>query len=115
MFKFRSGTHGLNKELGRHRGREGRKKECLLWDDECESVSHVLWDCAVYNTLRNDFMCRWLELLRDRFEHFESLDSFEKIFTIWNIRMTMRQDRDDYVHVMQLDNGNSQASANPIL
>ena len=29
LFKFRSGTHGLNEELGRHRGREGRK-ECLL-------------------------------------------------------------------------------------
>ena len=23
MFKFRSGTHSLNEELGRHRGREG--------------------------------------------------------------------------------------------
>ena len=31
------------KELGKHRGREGRK-ECLLCDAECESVSHVLWD-----------------------------------------------------------------------
>ena len=51
MFKFRSGTHGLNEELGGHRRREGRK-ECLLCDDECESVSHVLWDCLVYNTLR---------------------------------------------------------------
>ena len=29
MFNFRSGTHGLTEELGRHRGREGRK-ECLL-------------------------------------------------------------------------------------
>ena len=52
MFKFRSGTHGLNEELGRHRGREGRK-ECLR-NDECESISHVLWDCLVYSTLRND-------------------------------------------------------------
>ena len=26
---LRSGTHGLNEELGRHRGREGRK-ECLV-------------------------------------------------------------------------------------
>ena len=25
MFKFRSGTHGLNEELGRHRGREGKE------------------------------------------------------------------------------------------
>ena len=32
MFKFRSGTHGLNEELGRHKGREGMK-ECLLCDD----------------------------------------------------------------------------------
>ena len=47
-FKFRSGTHGLNEELGRHKGREGRK-ECLLCDDECESVSHVLWDFLVYS------------------------------------------------------------------
>ena len=26
----RSGTHGLNEELGRHRGREG-KKECVYY------------------------------------------------------------------------------------
>ena len=32
----------------------------------------------VYNTLRNDFMCKLRGLLGDRFEHFESLDSFEK-------------------------------------
>ena len=38
-----------------HRGRE-RRKECLLCDNECESISHVLWDCPVYSTLRNDFM-----------------------------------------------------------
>ena len=50
LFKFRSGTHGLNEELGRHRGREGRK-ECLLCDAECESVSHVLWDCPAYASM----------------------------------------------------------------
>ena len=77
MFKFRSGTHGLNEELGRHRGREGRK-ECLLCDDECESVSHILWDCPVYNTLRNYFLCKLQELLGDWLEHFESLDSIGK-------------------------------------
>ena len=38
LFKFRSGTHGLNEELGRHRGREG-KTECSLCGDECENVS----------------------------------------------------------------------------
>ena len=50
-----SGTHGLNEELGRHRGREGRK-ECLLCDAECESVSHVLWDCPAYASIRSAFM-----------------------------------------------------------
>ena len=28
LFKFRSGINGLNEDLGRHRGREG-KKECV--------------------------------------------------------------------------------------
>ena len=41
LFKFRSGTRGLNEELGMHRGREG-SKECELCGNECESVSHVL-------------------------------------------------------------------------
>ena len=45
LFKFRSGTHGLNEELGRHRGREGRK-ECLLCDAVlvmcCGIVLHTL-------------------------------------------------------------------------
>ena len=45
LFKFRSGTHGLNEELGRHRGREG-KLECTLCGAEYESVVHVLWECT---------------------------------------------------------------------
>ena len=40
LFKFRSGTHGLNEELGRHRGRES-KSECVLCGAECVSVVHV--------------------------------------------------------------------------
>ena len=77
LFKFRSGTHGLNEELGRHRGREGRK-ECFLCDAECESVSHVLWDCPAYASIRSAFMLELRRELGDRFEHFQSLDSFEK-------------------------------------
>ena len=30
QFRFRSGTHGLNEELGWHRGRNGMT-ECILW------------------------------------------------------------------------------------
>ena len=43
--KFGSGTHGLNEELGRHRGREG-KSEYTLCGAECESVVHMLWECS---------------------------------------------------------------------
>ena len=45
LFKFRSCTHRLNEELGRHRGREG-KTECFLCGNERENVSHVLWECS---------------------------------------------------------------------
>ena len=77
MFKFRSGTHGLNEELGRHRGREGAK-ECVLCDAECESVSHVLWECPAYSSVREAFISKLKVALGDRFKHFESLDSFRK-------------------------------------
>ena len=40
LFKFRSGTHGLNEELGRHSDRDGRV-ECILCGAECESVVGV--------------------------------------------------------------------------
>ena len=49
LFKFRSGTHGLNEELGRHRGREDNK-ECDLCGNYsvrlsvkcCGSVQHIV-------------------------------------------------------------------------
>ena len=41
MFKFRSGMHVLNKQLGRYREREGKMK-CLLCGNECENASYVL-------------------------------------------------------------------------
>ena len=41
LFKFTSGTHGLNEELGRHRGREG-KVECSICGAECECGSCVV-------------------------------------------------------------------------
>ena len=34
LFKYRSGMHGLNEELGRYRAREG-KSECTSWGVEC--------------------------------------------------------------------------------
>ena len=78
LFKFRSGTHGLNEELDRHRGREGNK-ECVLCGNECESVSHVLWECsAYYSNSRADFLLKLQEKLGNRFERFDALDSLGK-------------------------------------
>ena len=59
LFKFKSGTHGLNEELGRHRGRE----ECTLCGAECESVVHVLWECS--SSSRASFLLKLEELLGD--------------------------------------------------
>ena len=47
---------------------------CLLCDAECKSVSHVLWDCPAYAAIRSAFMLELRRELRDRFEHFQSLD-----------------------------------------
>ena len=60
MFKFKSGTHGLNQELEEGRG---ERSSYYVHNDECEGVSHVLWDCPVYSTIKNDFMCKLQELL----------------------------------------------------
>ena len=64
----------MNEELGRHRGREG-KKECLFCGDECESVSHVLWECPAYNICRSDFTAKLQDFLGEGFQDFQSLDS----------------------------------------
>ena len=72
-----SHTHGLNEELGRHRGREG-KTECSLCGDECENVSHVLWKCSAYSSSRACFIKKLQELLEGEYEDFESLDKVEK-------------------------------------
>ena len=68
--------HG-KEELGRHRGRES-KTECSLCGDECENVSHVLWECSAYSGTRTCFIKKLQELLEDEYEDFESLGKAEK-------------------------------------
>ena len=77
MFKFRSGTNGLNEELGRHRGRND-DRQCKLCGEECESVVHVLWECPVYDTIRSTFMGKLKNLLGGIFEEFSALNNVEK-------------------------------------
>ena len=63
LFKFRSGTHGVNEELhmyiGRHKGRNGMT-ECILCGDECESAVRVLWECPAKDLLTRIVGKRWL-------------------------------------------------------
>ena len=80
--------------LGRREGRQ----ECLLCENECESFNHFFGDYFVYSTLRNDFMCKLQELLRDRFEHFERLDNFEKESFVLGSEMW----EDDYSSMLEL-------------
>ena len=74
LFKFRSGTHGLNEELGRHSDRDG-KVECTLCGAECESVVHMLWECSSY---RDNFQEALKQLLGARYAEFETLSAVEK-------------------------------------
>ena len=55
LFRFRSGTHGLNEELGRHSSRNS-SKACVFCECECESVEHVLWECSEYSSIRKEFI-----------------------------------------------------------
>ena len=57
LFKFRSGMHGLNEELGRHRGREG-KVECSICGAECEGMIYVLWECPAYSSCKEAFKAK---------------------------------------------------------
>ena len=72
LFKFRSGTHGLNEELGRHRGRES-KKECVLCWDKCESVSDT---CSAYRSIRAQLKLQ--ASLRGSYACFEAMSSLDK-------------------------------------
>ena len=74
LFKFRSGTNGLNEELGRHRGKND-DRQCKLCRGECESVVHVLWECPAYDSIRNNFMVELENLLGGRFGEFSTLDN----------------------------------------
>ena len=55
FFKLRSETHGLNEELGRHRGTEGQYM-CNLCSEDSESVGHFLRNCPVYLECRALFL-----------------------------------------------------------
>ena len=76
LFKFSSGTHGLNEELGRHSDRDGRV-ECTLCGAEYESVVHVLWEYSSYSICRDNFQEVLKQLLGARYVEFETLSTVD--------------------------------------
>ena len=47
LFRFRSGNHGLNEELGRH---------IVPSRSECGSVEHVLWEYSEYSSIHKELI-----------------------------------------------------------
>ena len=56
LFRFRSGPHGLNEELGRLI-LEIIVKLVFFCECECESIyiDHVLWECSEYSSICKEF------------------------------------------------------------
>ena len=78
LFKFRSGTHGLFEELGRH-AKEGGSQECPNCGACKESVEHVLFECASYDSQRQIFFDYMKQILTpEAFEAFNHSSIFDK-------------------------------------
>ena len=86
LFKLHSGTHGLNEELGKHRGREG-KCMCNLCGEDCQSVGHFLWNCPVYSERRALILERLKSNFGKEFEHLKSCDTAGKSHFILGIEL----------------------------
>ena len=48
---------------------------CVFCGDECESVSHTLWDCSAY---RAQFLLKLQASLRGSYACFEAMSSLDK-------------------------------------
>jgi hypothetical protein len=56
QFRWRSGTCGLNVEMGRWKRTDDDSQNCKLCDKQLiEDVNHVLWVCETYNQTRTNF------------------------------------------------------------
>ena len=84
-YRFRSGIHGLNEELGRHSSRNSSKAYFFFCECECESVEHVLWECSEYSSIHKEFIKNLVVFLQNDFHLKSSFDKTKYIFdqSIW--------------------------------
>ena len=45
----------------------------MLCGDECESVSHTLWDCSAYTSIRAKFLLKLKASLGGSYARFEAM------------------------------------------
>ena len=57
---------------------EGRARKSVLCGDECESVSHTLWDCSAYRSIRAQFLLKLKASLGGSYARFEAMSSLDK-------------------------------------
>ena len=50
---------------------EGRVRKSVLCGNECESVSHTLWDCSAYTSIRAQFLLKLKASLGGSYARFE--------------------------------------------
>ena len=50
----------------------------MLCGDECESVSHTLWDCSAYTSIRAQFLLKLKASLGGSYARFEAMSSLDK-------------------------------------
>ena len=79
LFRFRSGTYGLNEELGRHNTRNS-SKACFFCECKCESVEHALWECSDYSSIRKEFIRNLDGFLQNDFHLKSSFDKTKYTF-----------------------------------
>ena len=79
LFRFRSGAHGLDEELGWH----STSKACVFC--ECESVEHILWKCSEYSSICEEFISNFDRILQNDFLVKSSFDKAKYVFdqSIW--------------------------------
>ena len=79
LFRFRSGTHGLNEELGRHITRN-ISKACVFCNCDCRSVEHVLWECPAYSSNRSVIINSLSKILCSDFHLMSAFEKTRYIF-----------------------------------
>ena len=50
----------------------------MLCGDECESVSHTLWDCSAYTSIRAQFLLKLKASLGGSYARFEAMSNLDK-------------------------------------